>query len=188
MGLFFSFHITRQTKLLEIHVFCRFFQEENFRNTLPYHSWTTTGFFFHYLYTHVCLAERKKYPSPVLSEELWTTWGAPECSLLKKKCKSCRFVKRKITLFGITMKESSSSLQFSKPVSSNIVFPFLSVSCISHYGIILKCCCLCMQNITSKRLPNMSSCDYIVQDANNFALNLQGVSSAQRCRKSRNAI
>lgn len=40
---------------------------------------------------NVCSAERKR-PFPRVFSELWTnrtTWGTPECFLLKQKCKSC---------------------------------------------------------------------------------------------------
>lgn len=83
-------------------------------------------------------------------------------------------MKKKVTLVGITMKQSPSILRFSKLVYSNITFSFLSFNSISQHYISLRCYCLRMKNVTYKMLLSMLLCDYIGQDINSFELSLQG--------------
>lgn len=87
LGLFFSFCITRQRKLLEIHICCGFSRKRILEICYPTTREQLEISFFLIYMPNVCSAQRKPPSSHVLSEELWTnrkTRGAPECSLLKK--------------------------------------------------------------------------------------------------------
>lgn len=68
------------------------------------------------------------------------------------------------------MKQSSSIFGFSKLVSLNSIFSFLSFSSISQCGISWRCYHLYMKNITFKMLLSMLLCDCIDQYINNFVL------------------